>query len=407
MRENSSATIASEDADGPQAWRIVWASQAVTGVTFGSAYAFSAVFPDLSAEFGASRGEVALVFSIAAFLFYGVGAVAGPLADRSTPRRLILAGLTAMILGLLGASQATSLTMLYLCYGAGAGLGVGLSYVPSVGAVQSWFIAKRSKASGVASAGLALGTLILPFAVGSAVPQIGWRGCFVMLAAVIAAVGLPAAFFIRKRRDAVSANPAARGPYPTPLRLWRIPAFRRYYALMSLASFCTLIPYVHMVPAARDLGLSVEDGAALIGLIGVGSFFGRFILAGMGDRFGPTRMLALLLFAVAGSFLIWASAGGMVSLSVFAVAFGMSYGGCVGLYPAVAVGLFGTRDVGATLGYLYSSVGFAALFGPTLTGFVFDQTGSYLAPILVSAAASVVAGLLTLRLRNDASAFST
>ena len=404
MLEKTTATPTPEDADGPQGWRIVWAVQAVTAVTFGSYYAFSAVFPDLSAEFGASRGEVALVFSIAAFLSFVVGAVAGPLADRSTPRRLILAGLAAMIIGLLCASQATSLAMLYVCYGAGAGLGVGLSYVPSVGAVQSWFNAKRSRASGVASAGLALGTLVLPFAVGRSIPYLGWRGCFISLAVVIAAVGVPAALFIRRRFEGPSADPAARGPYPTPLTLWRIPAFRRYYALMTLASFCTLIPYVHMVPAARDLGLSVEDGAALIGLIGVGSFFGRFTLASLGDRIGPTRLLSLLTFAVAGSFLIWAAAGGMATLALFALVFGMSYGGCVGLYPAVAVSLFGSRDVGATLGYLYSSVGFAALLGPTLTGFVFDQTGSYLAPILVSAAASVAAGFMTLRLQNDARA---
>jgi len=401
MREPSLATTTSEEADGPHGWRIVWAVQAVTAVTFGSAYAFSAVFPDLSAEFDASRGEVALVFSISAFLFYWVGAVAGPLADRSTPRRLILAGLVAMIIGLLCASQATSLLMLYVWYGAGAGLGVGLSYVPSVGAVQSWFIAKRSKASGVASAGLALGTLILPYAVGRSIPYLGWRGCFMLLAAVIAVVGLPAAFFIRKRREVPTAGTTAPGSYPSPRRLWRIPTFRRYYALMTLASFCTLIPYVHMVPAARDLGLSVEDGATLIGLIGVGSFFGRFTLASLGDRIGPTRLLSILTFSVAGSFLIWALAEGMATLAVFAVVFGMSYGGCVGLYPAVAVGLFGTRDIGATLGYLYSSVGFAALVGPTLTGVVFDHTGSYLAPILVSAAASVAAGLLTLRLPKE------
>jgi MFS family permease len=392
----------SEAPDGPQGWRIVWAVQAVTAVTFGSAYAFSAVFPDLSTEFNASRAEVALVFSISACLFYLIGAVAGPIADRSSPRRLILAGLAAMTIGLVSASQATSLTMLYLCYGAGAGLGVGLSYVPSVGAVQSWFITKRSKASGMASAGLALGTLILPFAVGSAIPHIGWRGCFILLAVVIGVVGLPAACFIRKRREASEADQGPARAYPTPLRLWRVPAFRRFYALMTLSSFSTMIPYVHMVPAARDLGLSVEDGATLIGLIGVGSFFGRFTLAGLGDRIGPTRLLSLLTFAVAVSFLIWAVAGGMASLAVFALLFGMSYGGCVGLYPAVAVGLFGPRDLGATLGYLYSAVGIAALVGPTLTGFVFDRTGSYLAPILVSAAASAAAGLLTLRLRNDA-----
>ena len=161
--------------------------------------------------------------------------------------------------------------------------------------------------------------------------------------------------------------------------------------MMILASFCTFLPYVHIVPAARDMGLSLKSRTLLIGLIGIGNIFGRFVLAGLGDRIGALRLLAILTFAVAGSFVPWAMANGMVMLALFAVLFGMSYGGCVGLYPAVAADLFGTRHIGAMLGYLYTAVGVAALLGP-VTGFVFDRTGSYLGPILLRMTATVAAG---------------
>jgi MFS transporter, OFA family, oxalate/formate antiporter len=130
------------------------------------------------------------------------------------------------------------------------------------------------------------------------------------------------------------------------------------------------------------MGLSLESGSVLIGLIGIGNILGRIILAGLGDRIGALRLLALLIFAVAASFILWALAGGLLMLAVFAVVFGMSYGGCVGLYPVVVADLFGTCHIGAVLGYLYTAVGVAALLGPTLTGFIFDSTGSYLGPIL-------------------------
>lgn len=210
---------------------------------------------------------------------------------------------------------------------------------------------------------------------------------------------MPAAGFIRKRRD--SESPAAATPpaYPSPIDAWRDGRFRLFYVMLVLASFATFIPYVHIVPAARDMGLSLESGAALIGLIGIGNIFGRFVLAGLGDRIGSLRLLAMLTFAVAGSFVLWSLAGGMAMLAFFAVVFGMSYGGCVGLYPAVASDLFGTRHIGTMIGYLYTAVGVAALLGPTLTGFIFDRTGSYLGPVLFSAAAAVAAAVLTLRLR--------
>ncbi|WP_441277552.1 MFS transporter [Tardiphaga sp. 172_B4_N1_3] len=390
----------SEDADSAKGWQVVGGVHALTAVTFGSAYAFSAVFPGLSTEFDASRGEIALVFSISAFVFYSLGAIAGPLADRWSSRGLIMVGLIAMIIGYAGASRAHSLASLYAWYGAGVGLGIGLSYVPALGAVQSWFVLKRSRASGIATAGLGLGTLTLPFAIGKAVPYFSWRGCFILLACIIAVIGLPASMFVRKRPESTNVLKADETTYPGLTAVWSDGRFQLFYAMLILASFCTFIPYVHIVPAARDMGFSLESGTMLIGLIGMGNIFGRFVLAGLGDRIGPLRLLSILTFAVAGSFVLWSVANGMVALALFGVLFGMSYGGCVGLYPAVAADLFGTRHIGTMLGYLYTAVGVAALLGPTVTGFLFDRTGSYLGPILFSVAAAVVAGFLTLRLRR-------
>ncbi|MBY5470573.1 MFS transporter (plasmid) [Rhizobium leguminosarum] len=399
LSSTSSSVSLSEDADSPTGWRVVGGAHALTAVTFGSAYAFSAVFPGLSEEFAASRGEIALVFSISAFVFYSLGAIAGPLADRWSSRAVIAAGLVAMIAGYVGASQAKSLGSLYVWYGAGVGLGIGLSYVPALGAVQSWFVLKRSRASGIATAGLGLGTLLLPFTIGRLVPGLGWRGCFISLAVVIAVIGLPAAMLVRKRPDANSPSEPRSDSPPGPFTVWRDSRFRLFFSMLVLASFCTFIPYVHIVPAAHDIGLSLESGTILIALIGIGNIFGRFVLAGLGDRIGSLRLLAILTFAVACTFLLWSVANGMVMLVLFALLFGMSYGGCVGLYPAVAADLFGTRHIGTILGYLYTAVGIAALLGPTMAGLVFDKTGSYLGPILFSMVAALAASFLTLRLR--------
>lgn len=387
-----------EEADTRDGWKVVAATHVLTAVTFGAAYSFSAVFPGLAAEFSASRGETALVFSISAFLFYSLGAIAGPLADRWSPRSLVLLGLAAMILGCIGASRAGSLVSLYIWYGFGVGFGIGLSYVPALGAVQSWFIRKRSQASGIATAGIGLGTLILPLAIGQALPSIGWRGCFVALACVFAGLGLPAAMFIRKRRDSNNLRLVREGGEANALTIWSDGRFYLFYVVLLLSSFCTFIPYVHIVAAAQDMGLSIQDGTVLVGLIGVGNVIGRFFLAGLGDRLGRRLLLAALTFAVAGSFAIWASATGMIQLSLFALTFGMSYGGCVGLYPAVAADLFGTRHIGAVIGYLYTAVGIAALIGPTAAGFIFDRTGSYFGPIVVSGIAAFIAGFIALRL---------
>ena len=81
-------------------WLVVAGAFAVTFVGFGCAYTFSAFLESLQKDFGASRGSVSLVFSLAGFLYFGLGVVSGPLADRWGSRRLAVAGMVLVGLGL-------------------------------------------------------------------------------------------------------------------------------------------------------------------------------------------------------------------------------------------------------------------------------------------------------------------
>ena len=81
-------------------WFVVAAAFAVTFVGFGSAYTFSAFVESLQKDFAASRGSVSLVFSLAGFLYFGLGVVSGPLADRWGSRRLAVVGMILTGIGL-------------------------------------------------------------------------------------------------------------------------------------------------------------------------------------------------------------------------------------------------------------------------------------------------------------------
>src|SRR5882724_1861577 len=105
-------------------WFVVAAAFAVTFVGFGCAYTFSAFLDSLQKDFGASRGSVSLVFSLAGFLYFGLGAVSGPLADRFGSRPLAVIGMILTGLGLAAAGMARSLAEVYAAYGLGVGLGL-------------------------------------------------------------------------------------------------------------------------------------------------------------------------------------------------------------------------------------------------------------------------------------------
>src|SRR3954467_15100424 len=90
-------------------WLVVGAAFAVTLVGFGCAYTFSAFLESLQRDFGASRGSVSLVFSLAGFLYFALAVVSGPLADRFGSRPWALAGMVLLGTGLAAASLAQNL----------------------------------------------------------------------------------------------------------------------------------------------------------------------------------------------------------------------------------------------------------------------------------------------------------
>jgi MFS family permease len=76
--------------------------------------------------------------------------------------------------------------------------------------------------------------------------------------------------------------------------------------------------------------------------------------------------------------LLWLTSDGQHErLVLFAVSFGLGYGGWIALSPTVASGLFGTAGLGRLLGALYTSGAIAGLLGPPLAGLLIDLTHSY------------------------------
>ena len=70
-------------------------------ISFGVTYTFAAFFQSLQREFNATRADVSLIFSLAGFLYFSLGAISGPLADRVGPRWVVAGGLFLIGLGLL------------------------------------------------------------------------------------------------------------------------------------------------------------------------------------------------------------------------------------------------------------------------------------------------------------------
>lgn len=396
-------------------WFIVAAAFAVTFMGFGSAYTFSAFVESLQREFGASRGSVSLVFSLAGFLYFGLGVVSGPLADRWGSRRLAVIGMLLTGLGLAAASVARNLAEVYAAYGLGVGLGVGCAYVPAVGAVQRWFVKRRGFASGLAVSGIGVGTLVMPPLAALLIGMVGWRMTYLVLGGLTVVVGVGMALLIendprdrglapdgeRPQPDGQSARPAGFSVSEA----IRSPRFIGLYIACLICGLGVFVPFVHLVPYALDHGVPQTSAVLLLGAIGVGSTAGRFFLGGLADRMGRQQSVLLMFIGMACALAIWAVSTGFWPLALFAFVFGIFYGGWVAVLPAVVMDYFGGRNVSGIIGVLYTSVAFGTLIGPSAAGFAFDLSRSYLLPILACVVTNMIAaGITVLTSRLSAAA---
>ena len=385
--------------ESPYAWVVVWATFVSLAVIFGVAYSFAAFFDSFAAEFSAKRADVALVFGLTGLIYFAFGGVGGMLSDRFGARLICSLGMLCIAVGLLLTSFAQSLNAVYLFYSVGIGAGIALAYTPAIGNVQPWFTLRRGLASGLASSGIGLGTLLVPLLAAMAIATLDWRMALRVMSAAVILVGLPSTLLLKRAQvgNRNSSNPL---PGLTLAQALKDKRFWWFYLFTFTAAPTMFIPFAHASASARDIGISEANAVGLVGLIGIGSLVGRFAISALADRIGRTLTLTLMQASMAATYLLWIASGGYPALAIFALWFGLSYGGIVSLMPAICMDLFGARAVAGIIGTLYTGAAVGNLLGPVAAGAVFDRYGSYHPVLWFCMALSAVSVYASTRIKN-------
>ena len=399
-------------------WVVVGAAFACMFVSFAVAYSFGTYFEPLREEFGANRGSISLVFALTGLLYFGLGALTGPLADRFGPRLVCSLGAVSFLVGLLLASRAQAVWQVYLTYSLFVGVGVAACYVPSVATVQRWFVRRRALASGIAVSGIGLGTIVGPPFSSLLIEEYGWRTALSLTAVVAGALAAAAAAVLERSPAALGLLPdgadrAAGEPRAgmagaaafaeaagyTVGEAVRSRAFAWLYTAGVLATAPVFLALGHIVPYGQDQGLSLSEASLGLTGIGIGSLVGRLFLSPFGDRFGRRGSYGASIVAMAALSYLWflVPLGDVWALVAWGACFGSAYGAFVALSPTLMADYFGTRAVSGIIGIFYTAAGVGALAGPWLGGLVFDLTESYRPAILIAALLATVGGVAVWR----------
>ena len=377
--------------DSPQAWIVVAAAFLTTFTVFGVVYSFGAFFTSMADDFGTGKGATAVMFSITTAWYFTLGMLTGRIADRIGPRPVLLAGAVSLGIGLFATSRVSSIWLGYVTYGVGVGTAVACAYVPMVAAVGGWFARRRTAALGVSVAGIGMGTLVMAPLSESLIDRYGWRTADVLLA--IGGTGLLLVASLGARRPPFAGHHER----ASIRRVVRDRGFVIVYVASVLVSLALFVPIVFIKSYAEDHGVSSGAAATLVGVIGGASVAGRLGLGAVASRFGSLRMMQASFVILASSFVLWLVAGSSLEvLVVFAIVMGVGYGGFVALSPATMATLYGTRDLGAILGALYTAAAIGGLIGPPLAGEIIDRASYGAAIVVAMVLAGAAAGVLFL-----------
>jgi MFS family permease len=362
---------------------------------FGTAYAVPVFFPALHRDLAIPLPHLTALFSSAGALYFSLGVMSGPLADRIGARIVAAIGCVVLAGGLVIMSRAGDEPVFDIAYLFGVGVGVGLCFVPTVGAVQVLCRENPAVAGAVAASGIGLGTFVLPSLAQLLIDHIGWRQTLLLLGVLAACGGLAAL----PLAESGTVNDRDRVPHssPSPPRLAELMRSRRFlllYVAQLLISLVAFVPFAHLALFAKTKGWPIATGGYLIGVIGIGSLCARLLVGIVAQSHGSCRTASLcaVLMAVALGLLLlsidrW-------ELCAAAALYGLGYGGVIGLTGPIVAEVLGVRGICTSVGFVTTSRALGILVGPSAVGLSAHRLGGYDLPFLACAALAATAAIL-------------
>jgi MFS family permease len=381
-------------------WYIVGASVALNFYLSLSFFnGFQVFFLPIQREFRWTRALTSGAFSLRQVETGLLAPAIGFLVDRWGPRPVILlgvafSGLGMVLMGFINSVWTFYVAFLIVSLGM-SGASHGVSWVTAVG---NWFNRMRGRALGIAMLGPVIsGPLLITIAIMEG--AIGWRTSVIVLGIGMWVIGFPLALVARSRPEDYGYLPDGAAPDESDLgsaegqgqsrneNSWGLTARQavatREFWVMTIIFGAQFVGIgglmVHLIPLLEDIGYSSAQAASILGMVFFLSGIGRLAAGVFADRFDPRLVLISLIGFLAIGFIVLSQmeTSGFWQSALFALPFGIGFGGTIPLRPFLIRRIFGARAFGSIQGLMHGISIAAGVVSPVFYGYVFDVSGSY------------------------------
>lgn len=361
-------------------WRLVIA---LFAMLMGSSCMFvvAVVLPEVQAEFGVTRSDASLPYTLM-MIGFGVGGVyMGKIADRFGVTVSLLIGSAGLIVGFIWAGLSTSIVGFALAHGLFLGLlGTSSTFAPLVADTSLWWNKRRGIAVAVCASGNYLAGAVWPYLAQWGVTTIGWRETYLWMGVVCGVSMGVLALFLRRRPPLNVAPTSQVSSAFSSNRPFGLSMSQAQTLLIIAGLACCVamsMPQVHIVAYCVDLGYGAARGAEMLSLMLACGVVSRLISGVICDRIGGIRTLLLGSSLQGIALLMFLPFDGLVSLYLIAATFGLFQGGIVPSYAIIIREHFPTAETGRRVGAVIMATMLGMALGGWMSGKIFDVTGSY------------------------------
>ena len=393
-----------------------WAIVAIAAVMrlFSSSFrsSSSVLIPRLVESFGWSYGAVGFGFALQWVVSGMLGPSAGWLGDRYGARMAMTIGAVLFIAGMVLTGFMQNLWQFYLFFGIILSASMGIFQVPLTASVTMWFRKHLGTGMGILQSAQGIGPLV-------AVPIMllvialfgggldGLRAAFWVPGIIggVAILGLVRLFYnepaqIGLRPLGASENEPVRQVQRGEIARIRTRVFfkqaQRTLAFWNLIGIhfwgCAghAIVLVYLVAIAESEGVSPGLAAGAFVTMSVTSTITRFAVPVLADHLGSKGVMAVCFSLQTLPIVLLFFAVEPWQFYLFAVLFGIGFGGEMSAFPIINRQYYGSAPIGTTYGWQMMGAGIGMAAGSLVGGWLRDWTGNFDATMGLSLVLSIV-----------------
>jgi MFS family permease len=366
--------------DSPQAaWRLLTTLLLMLLGNSGM-YVVSVVLPEVQTEFGVSRADASIPYTLS-MLGFGIGGMwMGRWADRFGIARVAALGAVGVASGFVLAGVSGGIVGFALAQGLLGLLGIASTFAPLLADTAQWWNKRRGIAVAVCASGNYLAGTLWPPIAQWGVTQVGWRTTYICIG-LFCGIGMGLlALRMRTKPPAAAAATVNRQGVVASDRPFGMSVMQAQWLLSVAGVACCVamaMPQVHIVAYCSDLGFGAARGAEMLSLMLACGIVSRLVSGVICDRIGGIRTL-LLGSALQGiALMMFLPFDGLVPLYLVSAMFGLFQGGIVPSYAIIVREHFPAKEAGARTGTIIMATLVGMALGGWLSGKIFDVTGSY------------------------------